>query len=155
MDPTLKGIDATVAMREGRFDDMLAALGKQHFPEAIRPFLPEYVAALRDPARRPAAVAAMRAMPSATIKQEEMIQAYLQLGQVDLVYSILQDSLARDPEAWREWDIAISWGPEGAEFRRDPRFAALTERTGLVQYWKQYGYPDGCRAGTERSIECA
>jgi hypothetical protein len=97
----------------------------------------------------------MRALPPATIKQQQLIQPYLQLGQVDLVYAILQEALAQDPEAWRDWDIVVAWGPEGAGFRRDPRFAGLAERIGLVQYWKQYGYPDGCKAGTERSIECA
>jgi TolB-like protein/Tfp pilus assembly protein PilF len=155
MDASHKGIDATVALRDRRFDDLLLELKKQELPEAVRPFLPDFVAALRDPAKRPAAVAAMRALPPSTVKQEELIHPYLQLGQVDVVYSILQESLARDPEAWRDWELAIVWGPEGVAFRRDPRFAALAERIGLVQYWKQYGYPDGCKAGTERSIECA
>jgi TolB-like protein/Tfp pilus assembly protein PilF len=155
MDASHKGIDATVAMRERRFDEIEEALQKQDLPAEVRPFIPDFVAALRDPARRPAAVARMRALPPATIKQQQLIQPYLQLGQVDLVYAILQEALAQDPEAWRDWDIVVAWGPEGAGFRRDPRFAGLAERIGLVQYWKQYGYPDGCKAGTERSIECA
>jgi TolB-like protein/Tfp pilus assembly protein PilF len=154
MDASHQGIHATVAQREQRYDDMLVAIQKQQLPEAIRRFVPEYVAALRDPARRPVAVARMRAIPPATFKQQDLIQGYLQLGQVDLVYSILQKRLVEDPEAWHDWDIVVAWGPEGAAFRRDPRFAALAERVGLVQYWKQYGYPDGCKAGTERSVEC-
>jgi hypothetical protein len=41
-----------------------------------------------------------------------------------------------------------AWVPENAAFRRDPRFGKLAQRIGLVDYWKQYGYPDQCRAGT-------
>ena len=40
-----------------------------------------------------------------------------------------------------------AWVPENAAFRNDPRFARIAERIGFVEYWKQYGYPDGCRAG--------
>ena len=42
-----------------------------------------------------------------------------------------------------------------AEFRSDPRFSEFAQRIGLVDYWKQYGYPDGCRAGTgDRALIC-
>ena len=37
--------------------------------------------------------------------------------------------------------------PRTRAFRNDPRFARIAERIGFVDYWKQYGYPDGCRAG--------
>jgi len=26
---------------------------------------------------------------------------------------------------------------------------------GMIDYWKQYGYPDGCRAGTDAPIVCS
>ena len=63
----------------------------------------------------------------------------------------------RDPRAWiHKFDLTLAWSPEGAAMRRDPRFAELADRIGvLVDYWKQYGYPDGCRAGAETSIECS
>ena len=36
------------------------------------------------------------------------------------------------------------WLPELAAFRRDPRFQTLTERIGLMDYWRKYGPPDSC-----------
>ncbi len=40
----------------------------------------------------------------------------------------------------------ILWGnaPGKAEFRADPRFAALMERIGLREYWETYGWADKC-----------
>ena len=51
--------------------------------------------------------------------------------------------------AWlHDWNVSQTWSPEAAGFRKDPRFSPLAERIGLVDYWKQYGYPDRCHAGT-------
>jgi len=90
-------------------------------------------------------------------KQVDLIQPYLQLGQVDLVFKIMNESLDDDRMAWiHQWDVMHLWTPEARALRRDPRFPALVERMGLVEYWKQYGYPDGCVAGADgRSIACA
>ena len=44
---------------------------------------------------------------------------------------------------------------DAAGFRKDPRFAKLAERIGLLDYWKQYGYPDHCSAGSgDRALVC-
>jgi hypothetical protein len=55
----------------------------------------------------------------------------------------------------RDWDLSEVWSPEGAPVRRSPRFAELAERIGIVDYWKQYGYPDGCSAGQGTAIVCS
>jgi hypothetical protein len=59
--------------------------------------------------------------------------------------------------AWlRDWSVMNAWFPEAAGFRRDARFSKLAERIGLVDYWKQYGYPDRCAAGSgDRAIVCS
>jgi hypothetical protein len=54
----------------------------------------------------------------------------------------------------RNWDFKHVWAPEGKPMRTDPRFAGLAAHVGLIDYWKQYGYPDGCRAGTDAPIVC-
>ena len=53
------------------------------------------------------------------------------------------------------WDLNHAWGPEGETFRKDPRFAELARRIGIVEYWKQYGFPDGCSAGHDTPIVCS
>ena len=54
----------------------------------------------------------------------------------------------------QQWHERIG-GPEGAAFRKDPRFAELARRIGIVEYWKQYGFPDGCRADPNAQIVCS
>jgi hypothetical protein len=114
------------------------------------------VDAVADPALRPKLIAEMRAVDPKIATQTDFVHPYLQLGQVDLVYSILLGALDEHASGWNEkWDLTLAWGPDGVEFRRDPRFGALAERMGFVDYWKQYGYPDGCRAGDTTPIVCS
>ena len=78
----------------------------------------------------------------------DLLLPYLQMQQYDLAYRIVDESLAHDRAAWvHDWDLMHAWTAEGTGFRKDPRFQKLVERIGLVDYWKQYGYPDRCRAG--------
>ena len=122
----------------------------------LRAYIPQYVEALADPAKRPAFIAQMRAIDPAIVKQANLVQAYIELGALDVVYPLLFESLAADPLAWlHDWDFSFAWTPEGAAFRRDPRFAELATRVGMVDYWKQYGFPDGCRAGIDAPVTCS
>ena len=75
---------------------------------------------------------------------------------MDLVYQILFGELERDPGSWKKkWDLSVVWTPEGKAFREDRRFGELVTRMGITDYWKQYGYPDGCRAGTDSPLVCS
>jgi len=84
-----------------------------------------------------------------------MVGSYLQLGETDLAYRLMFESLGRDSRAWvHEWDLSKAWSEEGGDLRRHPRFGELAERIGLLDYWKQYGFPDGCRAGLDTAVVC-
>ena len=53
-------------------------------------------------------------------------------------------------------NVMNTWSVDSVAFRQDPRFGELARRMGLVDYWKQYGFPDGCRAGSgDVAIVCA
>ena len=151
------GVSAAVAMRRKDWPELRRLLAAEpDLPPELKPLLLDYVDALADPALRPRAIAQMRRIDPAIKPQVELISAYVELGAVDLSYDLLFDELARDPKAWVSgWDTHVAWGPEGAAFRRDPRFGQLAERMGLLDYWKQYGYPDGCRAGDDAPIVCS
>jgi TolB-like protein/Tfp pilus assembly protein PilF len=149
LDKQQTGVESAIAVRRGQWQEakrLIAA--QQHLPAEARPFIPRFVDALADPKLRPQVVTEMRAVDPATMKQVDLIGSYVQLGAVDVAYGLIFDALDKDPKAWTKgWDTTIAWGANGAAFRRHPRFAELSERMGLVDYWKQYGYPDGCRAG--------
>lgn len=81
---------------------------------------------------------------------------YVMLGQTDLAYRVMFDGLDKDRNAWvGHWDMTHLWSPEGRPLRTDARFAKLAERIGMLDYWKQYGFPDGCHAGTDAPVVCS
>ena len=151
------GIEAMVAMRRGQWAEARRLIALQDgLPEAIRPQAARYVDAVADPKLVPQVVAEMRAVDPAVVPQLELIQPYMHLGQLDLVYGMLFKSLDEDPMAWsKDWTLEHAWTAEGKAFRQDPRFGELARRMGIVDYWKQYGFPDGCRAGDDTPIACS
>lgn len=150
------GVEATVAMRRGRWDDAKRLLAAQEgMPPELQAKVGPLVDAIAHPAQRPALVAWLQGLDPKVATQAELVGAYLDLGQTDLVFRALSDSLDHDRLAWvHSWDIMQAWSPEGRAMRADPRLGQLAGRTGLVDYWKQYGYPDGCRAGTDVPLVC-
>jgi TolB-like protein/Flp pilus assembly protein TadD len=151
------GIGATIAMRRKDWAEAKRLLLQQdEVPDEFRPQLGPFVDAIADPSKRPAIVAFLQAVDPQVAKQVDLIQPYLQLGQVDLVFKSMDESLDDDRLAWiNQWNVMHLWTPEARALRKDPRFPALVERLGLVDYWKQYGYPDGCVAGPGgRSVVC-
>jgi len=50
-------------------------------------------------------------------------------------------------------DVDILWMPEAARMRRLPEFGRLVESVGLLDYWKQYGWPDDCRP-SGATVQC-
>jgi TolB-like protein/tetratricopeptide (TPR) repeat protein len=45
------------------------------------------------------------------------------------------------------------WMPESAATRRDPRFAELMRAIGLVEFWREFGWPDKCKP-VDSSVVC-
>lgn len=151
------GVEATVAIRRGDWVDARRLMGEiDNIPDEIKPKAQRFVDALADPKLRPEVVAGMRAIDPKIAPQVFFIGPYLQLGEVDLVFRILDEELRNDANSWvNNWDLGHVWTPEGRRFRTDKRFGPLVERIGMVDYWKQYGYPDGCRAGTDAVLVCS
>jgi hypothetical protein len=128
----------------------------ESIPDEIKPEAQRFVDALANPKLRPEIVAGMRAIDPKIAPQVNFIGPYLQLGEVDLVFRILDEELRKDANSWvNNWDLGHAWTPEGRRFRTDKRFGPLAERIGMVDYWKQYGYPDGCRAGNDAVLVCS
>jgi tetratricopeptide (TPR) repeat protein len=151
------GVEAEVALRRGEWDEAKRLFATQEgIPEAIRSQIGPIVDALADPALRPHMVATLQAIDPKVWPQQERVMPYILLGQTDLAYRVMFDGIDKDRLAWlRAWDMTHMWSPEGRPLRTDPRFSKLAERVGMVDYWKQYGYPDGCRAGADVPIVCS
>jgi adenylate cyclase len=153
-----ESIDAAVAVRRGQWDEAKRLmLVQEHLQPELKAKVGDFVDAIANPAKRAAVVAGMRAVDPKVAQQTDLLLPYIQLGQNDIAFQIVEDSLARDRLAWlRDWSVMNVWIPEAASFRRDPRFSQLAERIGLVDYWKQYGYPDHCSAGRgDRALVCS
>ena len=151
------GVEAEVALRRGEWDEAKRLFATQEgIPKAIRSQIGPIVDALADPALRPPMVATLQAIDPKVWPQQERVMPYILLGQTDLAYRVMFDGIDKDRVAWlRAWDMTHMWSPEGRPLRTDPRFAKLAERVGMVDYWKQYGYPDGCRVGADVPIVCS
>jgi len=51
------------------------------------------------------------------------------------------------------FEVVLIWLPESARFRRLPGFDKLAQEMGLMDYWKQYGWPDDCRPAGD-GLQC-
>jgi TolB-like protein len=72
---------------------------------------------------------------------------FTRLGAVDLAYEVAHatpEELETTGVLSNVTFVGTCWLPEMRAFRQDPRFQAYVTRLGLMQYWKQYGPPDGC-----------
>jgi adenylate cyclase len=151
------GVEADVALRRKQWDQAKQLFAAQEgIPREIRGLIGPIVDALADPALRPRMVATLQTIDPKAWPQQERVMPYILLGQADLAYQVMFDGLDKDRLAWvRNWDMGHIWSPEGRPLRTDPRFARFAARVGMIDYWKQYGYPDGCRAGTDAPIVCS
>ena len=154
---TSQGVRTTVALRRGQWDEARRLLAEHEaLPPEMKDKAQVIVAALADPAKRAKTVAEMKALDPKVAPQDQLIGSYLALGETDLAYRLMFESLDRHDRAWvrDNWGGADPWGAEGTALRRDPRFGELAQRMGLLDYWKQYGFPDGCRAGQGTAVVC-
>ena len=150
-------VQTTVAMRRGQWDEARRLIAQeQHLPPELKARAGEFVGAIADPAQRPRMIAEMQAIDPKIATQSQLVGSYVQMGDTDVAYRIMFETLDKNRLAWlQDWGLAMAWSAEGAAMRKDPRFGQLAERIGLLDYWKQYGFPDSCRAGKDTPIVCS
>lgn len=157
---------AAAAERQGRYADAAAHL-VPYLPAEARAAGAEAIAltyeAAANPAKRPAALAALRELASKVpfgVKEQRraslllLLWLYTRAGDLDEAYAAghrALDEAARSGSIGSSWFVI--WFPSMQPFRQDPRFKAFAERLNLVEYWDVYGTPDGC-ALEGRTITC-
>jgi TolB-like protein/Flp pilus assembly protein TadD len=149
-------IETTVAVRRGQWDEARKLITQEeHLPPELKAKAGDFVNALANPALRPAMIAEMQHVAPSIASQSSLVSSYVQLGDDDLAYRIMFETLDKNRLAWmQDWGMTIVWSAEGRSMRQDPRFGQLAERIGMLDYWKQYGFPDDCRSGNGTPIVC-
>lgn len=143
---TLAGLPDT------NFRDKPAAVG---FSFANPPFA-EIVANWDDPVAAQQAVRTAYAAIDQSVMPIWRVLARLQIGALgarfgdsDLAMTSFEETYASSPE-----QVYAIWRPVYRDMRKLPRFKEFVRQIGLVDYWKQYGWPDMCRPFGENDFEC-
>jgi adenylate cyclase len=130
-------------MRQGEYEQvgrilshMQGRLGGSRF------WIDPLMAALRDPAARPAAREALgRAAHEQSIAPQLLYAAWLYLDEVDAALDVVINDLAGTPA---RFDVEFLFARETAALRRHPRFGEVLVALGLDGYWDRYGWPASC-----------
>ena len=112
-------------------------------------FLRLMVAVREDESRWPE-LEAMISAEDFPIPEPVLFKMYLYMGGSQQAMENALKYLGTDDQILDTGDF---WTPEGAPLRRLPGFGKLVEGLGLVDYWKQYGWPDDCRP-VDEAIQC-
>lgn len=114
-------------------------------------WVPAFVQALRDPATRPAATAALTSEPEAV--RTAMAGHFLEhalLGDVARSLAAVQHQARLPPAAW----LQQLWWPELTAVRRSDGFIDAMADLGLLALWQARGAPDLCARETDGRWRC-
>ncbi len=128
----------------------LLAAAQPMIEDAGREFLAGMLAALEDPSRRAAFLAANG--PGARQGVALSMLAILMFKDSDMVFS------NAGPRAAHEFMTSSSWLPSLRWVREDPRFYTLMSERGIVGFWEMHGFPPGCRPVDDpaaRRLDCS
>jgi len=122
--------------------------------------VPLCVRAFADPALVPELAAALKDLD--TLSAEQTAPIIGTINGLDQCYTLVGDddgAVNMVEKAMREFNwyaVNTFWQPdEGTKrLRQHPRFRALMEEMGLVDYWRDNGWPDRCRAAGADDFAC-
>ncbi len=134
---------AMAHLRLGEFERAVGfaeQFGKQ-FDDQLNPaFLKLFIEAKIDAAKRPLYLQTLAENESA-LPLDIVLPGYAAFDRIDDAYRLV--NLARDSIDGISWNTF--WQGDLAAFRQDPRFAEFVTEQGLVDYWRENGWPDICQ----------
>jgi len=130
-------------LRRGQFEEA-RAFGEAIFSMAGIPI--DWIAPWLDYMRgegpaAPALDALGAAYDSGALSELRYVGALYYLGDADALFDAIDGVLA----AGRPLDTEIWFVQEGRVLQGDPRFPALLQRIGIIDYWDAHGWPPGCQ----------
>jgi TolB-like protein len=108
-------------------------------PAYVRPL----AAAVRDPALIARSMAAASAVGDRDSRVGGMLYAfYFDFATPDPVLDAMEAMVEDGSGLYSLWRV---WEPQFTVLRNHPRFQQLARRMGLIDYWREWGWPDLCR----------
>ena len=82
---------------------------------------------------------------------QTLFTGYVGFEQIDEAYRVA--TMALDLGGFHRNNLVwYFWRSDMAPFRQDPRFAALVTELGMVDYWREFGWPDVCQTAGDSVI---
>jgi TolB-like protein len=145
---------AMFALGDGRREDA-AALLRTSFVQRGAPadYGDAVVAAVLDPARKPALVALVTQLNNEYVDGVGTASTLAALG---LYQEAIVRSLAKTAGA-EDVGSAVRWFPTSRGMMSEPAYLELAEREGLMAWWRANGFPQGCVlvASAPRHLDCS
>ena len=110
--------------------------------------LQQFADALENPDLAPAFLEGFEQMPDEIVPVNGKFLVSLMLGDADRAMRF-----ADQATVGMQFQFLSIWGPGGEILRAHPDFPALMQKSGLMDYWKRYGWPDMCQADGD-SVVC-
>jgi hypothetical protein len=82
------------------------------------------------------------------LNPEYVLWSHAAFDRIDDAYQMLK----RAPDSINGGSWVFYWSPYLVAFRQDPRFAELVTEHGLVDYWREHGWPDACQPAGDSVI---
>jgi TolB-like protein/DNA-binding winged helix-turn-helix (wHTH) protein/Tfp pilus assembly protein PilF len=115
-------------------------------PLTLKPFIEAKI----DAAKRPLFLE-MLAEHEAIVFFRILFTGYISFERIDEAYRVATMDIDLDSFHGNSFTWSF-WRSDMAPFRQDPRFAALVTELGMVDYWREYGWPGVCQPAGDSVI---